>query len=201
MQRPPSLPEACVTRWFSCGTNPALCCRQRIVTTSRPRAIGPYDEINVIHEGGHYGWPYCYDTDQSTPAWTGSAAMDCRSSDHVKPVAFLPPHAAPLGAIYYGGAMFPALKGKLLMSWHGYRPSGSRLVSFDVDAKGVPVAVAHARFPEYTNAGVTWKDYRPGPAAEPTILTPGWSLVPGAASGGGSGGYQRRPRWGNLGGR
>ena len=82
-----------------------------------------------------------------------------------------------MGALYYGGVMFPALKGKMLMTWHGYRPSGSRLVSFDVDAKGVPLTVAHAKFPEYNGTTVTWKDYRPGPAAEPTILTPGWNLV------------------------
>ena len=142
-----------------------------------PTGDRPYDEINVIREGAHYGWPYCYDTDQATPAWVGSAAMDCRSAAHEKPAAFLPPHAAPLGALYYGGVMFPALKGKMLMTWHGYRPSGSRLVSFDVDAKGVPLTVAHAKFPEYNGTTVTWKDYRPGPAAEPAILTPGWNLV------------------------
>lgn len=144
-----------------------------------PTGDRPYDEVNVIREGAHYGWPYCYDSDQATPAWVSSAAMDCRSAAHEKPAAFLPPHAAPLGALYYDGVMFPALKGKLLMTWHGYRPSGSRLVSFDVDAKGVPVTVAHAKYPEYTGSTVTWKDYRPGPAAEPTILTPGWNLVPG----------------------
>jgi glucose/arabinose dehydrogenase len=75
--------------------------------------------------------------------------------------------------------MFPQLQGKLLMSWHGYRPTGSRIVAFDVDAAGIPLPVPHAQYPEYSNGGVKFSGYRPGPAAEPTVLTPGWDLKPG----------------------
>lgn len=146
-----------------------------------PRADRPYDEINVIHPGAHYGWPYCYDMDQTTPAWAPIKPMNCASSAHEKPVALLPPHAAPLAAVYYSGSMFPALEGKLLMSWHGYRPTGSRIVAFDVDASGVPVTTPHARYPEYTDdGGVTLKAYQGGPAAEPLIITPGWNLQKGS---------------------
>ena len=117
-----------------------------------PKADRPHEEINIIRQGGHYGWPYCYDSDQPTPAWTSTKAMDCSSTAHEKPAVLLPPHAAPLGALYYSGAMFPALEGKLVMGWHGHRPTGSRLVVFDVDAQGVPIS-------------------------EPTVLTPGWNLM------------------------
>ncbi len=145
-----------------------------------PAADRPYDEINVIREGASYGWPYCYDADRPTPAWASARGMDCASAAHEKPVSMLPPHAAPLGAAYYSGAMFPALEGKLLMSLHGYRPGGSRIVAFDVDAKGVPVPVQHPRFAEYTaNGTVVMKPYESGPAAEPRILTPGWELKAG----------------------
>ena len=93
----------------------------------------------------------------------------------------MPPHAAPVAAVYYSGAMFPALKGRLLMSWHGYRPTGSRVVAFEVDASGVPVInAAHARYPEYTGGGVTYKPYAAGPAAEPLVITPGWDLKVGS---------------------
>jgi glucose/arabinose dehydrogenase len=145
-----------------------------------PSEARPYDEINVIRQGAHYGWPYCYDMDQVTPVWAAAKAMDCRSPAHEKPVALLPPHAAPLAAVYYSGAMFPALKGKLLMSWHGYRPTGSRVVAFDVDASGVPVTNTHARYPEYSGGDVVYKSYGSAPAAEPLILTPGWDLKAGS---------------------
>jgi glucose/arabinose dehydrogenase len=76
--------------------------------------------------------------------------------------------------------MFPALEGKLLMSLHGYRPGGSRIVAFDVDSKGVPVPAPHPRFAEYTADGkVVLKAYESGPAAEPKILTAGWGPKPG----------------------
>ena len=140
----------------------------------------PYDEINVIRQGAHYGWPYCYDLDQVTPAWVAAKAMDCHSAAHEKPVALLPPHAAPLAAVYYSGSMFPALKGKLLMSWHGYRPTGSRIVAFDVDASGIPVTNTHARYPEYSGGEVVYKSYGSAPAAEPLVLTPGWDLKVGS---------------------
>ena len=145
-----------------------------------PMGSRPYDEVNVIRQDAHYGWPYCYDTDQPTPAWSTANAMDCRSAVHEKPVSLLPPHSAPLGAVYYSGPMFPALNGKLVMSWHGYRPTGSRIVAFDVDAAGIPINVPHARYPEYQDGKTMLTAYRSGPAAEPLVLTPGWDLKPGA---------------------
>ena len=52
----------------------------------------------------------------------------------------MPPHAAPLHLAYYQGAMFSdLLKGKLLMSWHGYQPTGHRLVAYTVDKLGRPI--------------------------------------------------------------
>lgn len=145
-----------------------------------PSADRPYDEINLIRDGANFGWPYCYDADRRTPAWAAAKVLECATGAHEKPVSMLPPHAAPLGAVYYSGPMFPALTGKLLMSLHGYRPGGSRIVAFDVDAKGVPVPASRPRFAEYTADGkVVMKTYDSGPAAEPLILTPGWSLKAG----------------------
>jgi glucose/arabinose dehydrogenase len=125
-----------------------------------PKSERPYEEINVLRSGAHYGWPYCWDMNQLTPLWRSSGAMDCDGSQHEKPVALLPPHSAPLAATYYAGAMFPQLKGKLLMTWHGYRPTGSRLVAIEVDARGIPL-MSQASHPQLT------------------VLTPGWDLEPG----------------------
>jgi hypothetical protein len=41
--------------------------------------------------------------------------------------------------LHYAGEKFPELAGKLLVGLHGYRPTGSRVIVYDVDAKGFPV--------------------------------------------------------------
>ncbi|CAN5168116.1 hypothetical protein BH10PSE3_BH10PSE3_16620 [soil metagenome] len=135
----------------------------------------PFEELNLIQAGHHYGWPYCMDMATPTPgAWAG--AMDCASSAHTAPVALLPPHVAPLSMTWYQGAMFPALKGKLLMSWHGYRSTGGRLAAFEVDARGVPVTRAKASYPTYPTGS---RPFGAGPAAQAQVLTPGWGKVEG----------------------
>ncbi len=81
--------------------------------------------------------------------------------------------------LYYDGAMFPQLRGKLLMSWHGHRPAGSRIAAFDVDGRGVPVADRAAQYTVYGDKGKTEAKAYPGPAANAFVLTPGWNGVPG----------------------
>ena len=102
----------------------------------------PFDEINLIGQGKHYGWPYCMDKVKPTPGWAGSKAMDCAGAAHTAPVALLDPHSAPLDMLYYSGLMFPELKGRLLVSLHGYKPTGGRIVSFATGADGLPVGAA-----------------------------------------------------------
>lgn len=138
----------------------------------------PYDEINLIRPGAHYGWPYCVDMDSPTAGWRQSKAMDCKSEAHARPVVLLPPHVAPLGAVYYPGTMFPDMKGRLLMSWHGYRATGSRLVAFEVNSQGVPIVAAGAQYAEYAAAGMTMRKFA-GPAAQPLVLTERWDLKAG----------------------
>jgi glucose/arabinose dehydrogenase len=139
----------------------------------------PFEELNVIHADRHYGWPYCQDMATPTPGWAGT--MDCASKAHTPPAALLPPHVAPLSMTWYQGAMFPALKGKLLMSWHGYRSTGGRLVAFDVDGQGVPLTRppkgrSGATFPIYPNGS---RPFGAGPAAQAQVLTPGWGRIEG----------------------
>jgi glucose/arabinose dehydrogenase len=77
---------------------------------------------------------------------------------------------------WYQGAMFPGLKGKLLMSWHGYRSTGGRLVAFEVDANGVPLTRSKASFPIEPSGS---RPFGAGPAAQAQVLTPGWGRVEG----------------------
>ena len=100
----------------------------------------PFEEINRIDTGGFFGWPYCYDNDKTNNMWSINGRKVCADSkQHQQPWALMPAHAAPLDMRYYNGEMFPSLKGKLLVSWHGYRRTGHRLVSYAVDGKGLPI--------------------------------------------------------------
>lgn len=143
-----------------------------------PDANRPFEELNVIEQGRHYGWPYCTDMGTPTPAWRASAAgRACRTNAYAAPALLLPPHSAPLSAIYYDGRAFPALRGRLLVALHGYREAGARIVAYRVDDRGVPPARPGARYAAYSNAR---RAYPAGaPAAEADVLTPGWNGVRG----------------------
>ena len=41
-------------------------------------------------------------------------------------------HAAPRSMLYYGGSKFAELQGKLIVGLHGRRPTGSRVILYDV---------------------------------------------------------------------
>ncbi|MCA1479199.1 sorbosone dehydrogenase family protein [Bradyrhizobium yuanmingense] len=109
-----------------------------------PDIFKPNEEINAIEQGRHYGWPYCYDLSTPSPEFrlvlqSGTYKSFCSANVLYKaPLSLLPPHGAPLAMLYYHGAKFPELEGKLLVGLHGYRPTGSRLLVYDVDDHGFP---------------------------------------------------------------
>jgi glucose/arabinose dehydrogenase len=138
--------------------------------------LHPFDEVNRIEAGRHYGWPYCYDTRSVTPGWKATSTIRCASSAHTPPVLLLPPHSAPLSLLWYEGAMFPSLRGRLLLSLHGFRGTGGYIVAFATDANGVPVAGKGARYPVY---GGKSQAYGAKPSATAFELTPGWDRVAG----------------------
>lgn len=127
-----------------------------------PGIFSPNEEINAIEQGRHYGWPYCFDL--STPSREFKAVLQsgpykslCSGNALYKPpFSLLPPHGAPLAMLYYHGVKFPELDGKLLIGLHGYRPTGNRVLVYDVDDHG---------FPKLSRAPVR---YRVSCAAEPT---------------------------------
>jgi len=117
-----------------------------------PELEEPYEEINVVDlnsgRGYHYGWPYCYNFAATSPEFLSKdfkPIIDCSRPDakgigeYQSPHALMPPHVSPLHMAYYKGPMFSDLfGGKLLMTWHGYQPTGHRLVAYDVDVQGRP---------------------------------------------------------------
>ena len=110
-----------------------------------PDPMRPNEEMNAIERGKHYGWPYCYDLATASPEFrtflqTNPAYKDfCNNKTaYRQPHSLLPPHGAPLGMLYYRGSRFPELDGKLVVGLHGYRPTGNRVIFYDVDEKGFP---------------------------------------------------------------
>jgi glucose/arabinose dehydrogenase len=107
--------------------------------------LEPNEEINGIEKGKHYGWPYCYDLSTTSPEFKSFLQKDphyrnlcANTALYRQPHSLLPPHAAPLSMFYYGGGKFAELQGKLVVGLHGYRPTGSRVIFYDVDANGFP---------------------------------------------------------------
>ena len=102
-----------------------------------PEEAFPAEEINKLVSGGHYGWPGCVENRKPLGSFTAAA---CGKT--LAPAALLPAHAAPLHMQYSQAAFVPgqaAQRSGLLVSFHGYRASGQRLVRYDTQADGTPV--------------------------------------------------------------
>lgn len=96
----------------------------------------PPDEINVIREGGFYGWPYAYGDRVPDPSF-GSRAPD-RVANSILPKIKIQAHSAPLGLTFYTGNMFPeAYRGDLYVAYHGSWnrsvPTGYKVVRFNIE--------------------------------------------------------------------
>lgn len=117
------------------------------------------EELNLIEEGKHYGWPYC-SGDVSSAEFPNS-----QCSTYQSPILLWPAHAAPLGMCFYQGKMFPAdYFGKLIVAFHGYRDSGHRIVVFDSDRHGRPIGQAF-------NLVYGWDESKTHPKGSPVAIT------------------------------
>lgn len=96
----------------------------------------PAEEVNHLVEGAHYGWPSCV---QNRLPLNGVKADACQKTR--APVLLVPAHAAPLHMQFSRIGFSEAASGNalgLLMSWHGYRAAGQKLVRYKVLANGTP---------------------------------------------------------------
>jgi glucose/arabinose dehydrogenase len=100
----------------------------------------PPDEVNVIKEGAHYGWPYCYGNRLRDERMTGE--FDCTKT--VAPHIELPAHVAPLGLAFVPEEGWPEdWWYDLLVAEHGSTQIGSTKVGYKIiriplDVRGNP---------------------------------------------------------------
>jgi len=100
----------------------------------------PPDEINVILEGSHYGWPYCYGKrlhdDKTDP--TGKHQDFCK--DTIPSFIDVPAHSAPLGLAFFPPSLPQEIGHDLLVAFHGSwnrtEPTGGKVVRYKLDAAG-----------------------------------------------------------------
>jgi glucose/arabinose dehydrogenase len=102
----------------------------------------PPDEINILHDGKDYGWPYCYSSGgAAVPNPEYHDAARCAST--VPAALELQAHSAPLGISFLANAAkFPlAYRGDLLVAFHGSWnrsvPTGDKVVRVHI-ANNVP---------------------------------------------------------------
>jgi glucose/arabinose dehydrogenase len=101
----------------------------------------PDEEINVLTDGDHFGWPYCYGDRVPNPEYADRADF-CAST--VPPALAMQAHSAPLGMVFYTAAQFPEeYRGDLFVAFHGSwnrtERTGYKLVRVRVDG-GRPVS-------------------------------------------------------------
>ncbi len=135
----------------------------------RPENLPP-EELNVITPGANYGWPYC----AANTVVPGYERYFKTCAKFAAPAVLVPAHSAPLGMMYYRGAMFPPLQGKLIVSLHGYRSTGHRIVAYDRAKDGRPIAPRGPQ-PGFPFQLVDGWDERPGvrPRGAPVSISAG----------------------------
>ena len=93
--------------------------------TEEESAQSPSEELQAVHGGDDFGWPYCYhDNAQGkkllTPEYGGDKRTEGRCAQVEEPVAYFPGHWAPNSLVFYTGTQFPQrYRGGVFVAFHG----------------------------------------------------------------------------------
>jgi len=93
----------------------------------------PPDEINIVKQGGDYGWPYAYDNRIPDPMYDDAA----KAAGSLLPKIEIQAHSAPLGLRFFtGNAWGAGYKNDLFVAYHGSWnrsvPTGYKVVRYDL---------------------------------------------------------------------
>lgn len=97
----------------------------------------PPEEVNIVRDGGFYGWPLCYNNRVQDRAFDSSdeAAKKCEGS--IVPHITFQAHSAPLGLAFIPDSWPDEYRGDLLVSYHGSwnrsTPTGYKVARFALD--------------------------------------------------------------------
>lgn len=92
----------------------------------------PPDEINIVRDGGNYGWPYCYGAKVVDGFYNNSSRCQTTNPSTHNTQA----HSAPLGLRFVTGSQFSQWTGDLIVarhgSWNRTQPIGYDIIRLDV---------------------------------------------------------------------
>jgi glucose/arabinose dehydrogenase len=130
----------------------------------------PPDEINLIQDGKHYGFPYFVGNNipnTDLPNAKGSL----KTSDATQPALELQAHSSPIDLRFYTGEKFPAAyRGAMFVSLHGSSPNARK--------ERIPGSVARVVFKDGKPVGV--EDFVTGWMKDGQVLGRPAGLITGA---------------------
>ncbi|MCH8003298.1 MAG: sorbosone dehydrogenase family protein [Nanoarchaeota archaeon] len=97
----------------------------------------PPEEINIVKEGKHYGWPYCYGKKIVDPKFN-----DANFCTNTEPSLWdMQAHSAPLGLRFIESKQFQEWEGDLIVAYHGSWnrkvPTGYKVVRLDIEGNKI----------------------------------------------------------------
>ena len=97
----------------------------------------PKEELNIIQQGKHYGWPYCYESQTFDKDF--GHTYDCSKTE--VPAYTFTAHMAPLGmAFYQKGTLHEHYENSVFIAFHGSWnrsvPAGYKVLRLRLDATG-----------------------------------------------------------------
>jgi glucose/arabinose dehydrogenase len=97
----------------------------------------PKEELNIIKQGKHYGWPYCYESQIFDKNF--GLNFDCSKTE--APAYTFTAHMAPLGLTFYREGRLPKrYKNSLFIAFHGSWnrsiPAGYKVICLKLNQRG-----------------------------------------------------------------